>query len=311
MKTNTAIPSSTPHARTASAKFALTGLIAASAFCALPASSHAQISAFPFTLDGQFSFGGEWSDVTPNAFISAPGVAAIPTTNTDPARNTLLYAAISHNVTSAPGDLQLHLMYDFLPRTQIPLAGEAFATVTFPVTRQDALGNDLPKDNISVIFVGNGLPSFFDIFVDLDINSPSPLVPIAAVPGLKGAASAAGSSLSAVPHLLVELEVGLRIPSGFGDDRPGGLPGGGINPATGLYDPDPVFWGAAGSGDGTQASPDGGQGAGGPLQSATAAMIEITPSGGLIVTVPEPTSAALLLAGVGAFAARRRRPLSA
>ena len=56
-----------------SAKFAVTGLIAAAASFVLPTTSSAQISAFPFTLDGQFTGGlapgSEWSDVTPFAFV--------------------------------------------------------------------------------------------------------------------------------------------------------------------------------------------------------------------------------------------------
>src|SRR5206468_4876898 len=60
-------------------------------------------------------------------------------------------------------------------------------------------------------------------------------------------------------HLLVELEVALRIQPGFAQPPAGGgsgLPGGGINPATGLYDPDPVFWGAAGGANGSGGTPN-------------------------------------------------------
>ena len=297
-----------------SAKFAVTGLIAAAASFALPASSSAQISAFPFTLDGQFTPGGEWSDVTPFAFHSQQGQTAAPVPLGAPNANTLLYAAISHNVASATGALQLHLMYDFLPRTSAPSPNETFASVTFPVTLPGRPTGD--RQNISVLFVGHDplAPggagavggSFFDVFVDLDVDgTPDGL---AANFGIFGATAPGPSTLSVNPHLLVELEVSLRIPSGFGSGQPGGLPGGGINPATGLYDPAPVFWGASGSGDGTAAGAGGGSG--GPLQSASVATIQITPSGSLIVTpgpVPEPTTATLLFAGLGAFAARRRR----
>lgn len=324
MKKQNQIQSSSATRRTAPAKFILTGMIVAAASFALPASSHAQISTQNFTLDGNFTGGftvgggpiGEWSDVTPFSFISSPS-GTIPTSNSNPLRNTQLYAAISHNVASAPGDLQLHLLYDFLPRTTAPQPGQIFATVTFPVTLPGRA-----KDNISVVFQGNGLPSFFDIFVDLDVNNPAnPLTPLtpALFPGLLGATSPGGSPLSPIPHLRVELEVPLRIPAGFGNGAPGGLPGGGINPATGMYDPDPVFWGAAAGGDG--------QGSGGPLvgdgkgvssldenglQSATSAFIGINPSGSLTVTpTPEPSSALLLLGSLAMLGARRRKSGSA
>lgn len=287
-------------------KYILAGLIAASASVALTASSNAQISQFPFSLDGKFSGGGEWSDITPFAFLSVPGQTATPVPLGS--GNTELWAAISHNVASAPGDLQLHLLYDFLPRTSPPSGGETFARVSFPVTLPGRPTGD--RTNISVLFIGNGGPSFFDVFVDLNLDG-TPDFPAAQL-GILGSASASSSSLGATPHLIAELEVPLRIPAGFGTGQPGGLPGGGINPATGLYDPDPVFWGASGSGDGTAQSPGGGSG--GPLQSASAATIGINPNGSLTITpgaVPEPTSAALLLAGLSAFAARRRRQTAA
>ena len=247
-------------------KHILTGLIAAAAGVAFTASSSAQISAFPFTLDGQFSGGltpggainGEWSDVTPFAFHSSLGATAVPVPLGDASANTLLYAAISHNVASAAGDLQLHLMYDFLPRTSAPLPGETFASVTFPVTLPGRPTGE--KQNISVLF-GGSLPlaggagavggGFFDIFVDFDLDGlPDDF---AANVGIFGDTKPGPSTLSLTSHLLVELEVSLRIPAGFGTGGPagGGLPGGGINPDTGLYDPDPVFWGAAGAGNGT------------------------------------------------------------
>jgi hypothetical protein len=328
MKKPNQTQSSSATRRTASAKFILTGMIAAAASFALPTSSHSQISAFPFTLDGSFTNGftaagptGEWSDVTPFSFISSPS-GTIPTTNSDPLRNTQLYAAISHNVASALGDLQLHLMYDFLPRTTMPLPGEIFATVTFPVTLGGIFAGR-PKDDISVILQANGGGSFFDIFVDLEVNNPSsPLEPLRVggvnsgrFPGLLAATSPGGSPLSPSPHLRVELEVPLRIPAGFG--TPGGpLPGGGINPATGMYDPDPVFWGAAAGADGQGAL--AGDGKGGPasfgegLQNATTVIIGINGDGSLAVTpTPEPGTAGLLLGGLGILGARRRRTVGA
>ena len=314
MKNDTPCQSSSARLRAASAKIILAGLIAASACVAFSASATAQISDNKFNLDGLFSgpLGGpgpEWADVTPFRFNSTPG-------GTTPAPtgpfNTLLYAAISHNIGSSGNDLQLHLMYDFLPRTILPLPGELVASVTFPVTLQGRA-----KDNISVVLKGHGplagaAAPFFDIFVDLDVNDPnSPLFPLnpAQFPGLQAVGNFGGSSLSATSHLLVELEVPLRIPAGFGNGQPGGLPGGGINPATGMYDPDPVFWGAAAGGDGTRPlASKGGSSLEGGLQNATSAIIGINPDGSLTVTpTPEPTSAVLLLGSLGLLGARRRR----
>jgi hypothetical protein len=322
MKKQNLMQSSSTTRRAASSKFILSGLIAAAACFALEASSSAQISAFDFTLDGQFTGGftaagptGEWSDVTPFSFISSP-TGTIPTSNSDPAKNTQLYAAISHNALSAPGDLQLHLMYDFKMRSTPPQLNEIFASVTFPVTLSTTQGQPLPKRDISVVFQGNGLPSFFDVFVDLEpFNPANPLLPISdpLFNGLKGTTSAGGSPLDSNPHLLVELEVPLRIqPSQV---TPGGpLPGGGINPATGMYDPDPVFWGASAAGGTPGALGDGGKvgAASGGLQEATNVIIAINGDGSLNVTpVPEPSTAALLLGGLTIFGARRRKSVSA
>ncbi len=308
--------------RAASPKFILSGLLAATASLVFAASGTAQsttqpFSAFPVIVDGQFTSAAEWSDVTPSAFISSPGTTAVPTTLGNPLANSLLYATLAQSTPLA--DPALYLMYDFLPRTNPIIApGEVFASVAFQVTLPGRPTGD--RTSIAVLFAGKGAstikgdsgvgvpPSFFDVFIDLNLDgNPDGL---ASAFGITGAAGFGPSSLSGIPHLLVELEVPLRIPAGFANPpSPGGpLPGGGINPNTGLYDPDPIFWGAAGGADGGPAGASFGE----TLQSASGGVFEINPNGSITVTpTPEPSSAALLLGGLGLFAARRRWPVAA
>lgn len=296
----------------------LTGLIVASASVVLTAAATAQTTTNPFgtifhTVDGTFTPGGEWSDVTPQAFISNPGQSAIPTTISNPAANSLLYAGLGR--TSAVSDISLFLMYDFVPRTTAPNLGEVFATVAFPInlpfTVPPLLGGppvNVPgggtKQNINVLFIGQTpAQGFFDVFVDLDFDGVGDFK--ASQFGIIGATQPGSSPLSATPHLRAELQVPLRIPVGFSNSAPGSpLPGGGINPSTGLYDPDPAFWGAAGAGDGGPIPPPSGT-----LQPATAGTIGINPNGSVfvaVVPVPEPATAVWGFACALAFFGRQR-----
>ncbi len=320
----------TPKNPSSPAHSILAGLLAAAASFALAASAGAQgtvnnpISTFPVTVDGQFSGGvvagvvvGEWSDVTPVAFFSSPGASAVPVALNDPTRNSLLYAALARDTPTA--DPSLYLMYDFLPGTGPITPGDIFASVSFPIHLPPAQGGGGGgRTNIAVLFQARGATnladgvsgSFFDVFVDIDLDGRPDFS--AAQLGIDGAAGFGPSTLSNSPHLLVELEVPLRIPANFGS--PGGpLPGNGINPATGLYDPDPAFWGASGGGNGSGGGRPLAEGADlAPaepgLQPASAGLFTINPNGSTTITpVPEPATSALLLAGLGIFAARRRR----
>lgn len=319
MKNQSHLQSSSANLRAASPKFILTGLISAAAGLVLAATGSAQnngVSQFSMFIDGAFSNGvgtGEWSDVTPAFFFSSPGVSATPLPGPAGA-NSQLFAALGHPVGST--DLSLHLLYDFVPRTNpFVTAGEIFASITFPITLPGRPTGD--KQNVSVLFQGashsalkgsGGVAfSFFDVFVDLDSDGVSDGTPQQLGLNLIGAAGFGPSQLSSIDHLIIELGVELRIPQGFGAQG-GPLPGNGINPATGLYDPAPAFWGAAGSADGSGASTFGDD----PLQPASSASFTINPNGSTTVTpTPEPTSAVLLIGTLGVLAARRRRATGA
>jgi hypothetical protein len=259
------------------------------------------ISSFPITVDGQFTDGvsggvlsGEWSDVTPKAFISPPTdsgqLLEVPVG--DPRANSLLYAAV------APGAFvvghELYLMYDYLPRTNPIFApGEFIADVKFPIQPFPSATcpqcDGLTKFPATVEFRGTG-GSSFDVSVEVQ---GLPGVFSASDFDMEGAIGFGPSTLSTQDHLLVELEVGLNTPAGFFDPN--------SPPGTGPYSPDPAFWSAGISNN--QADP-----------MASAAFFHILPGGANVITsdpntpfVPEPSTFCLIGVGiVGGWAIGRR-----
>ena len=259
------------------------------------------LSAFPVIVDGLFTGGvdgtghlqGEWSDVTPQAFVIDPSGALFRTCLDDPAAGSFVYTSL------APGEGvtvdALYLMYDFVAAQNDPSLftdGQTLAQVSFGVHLPAALGGVAGQNTpITVKFVvrnviigtsavatpaalatpaAGGGGTFVDVVFDVNIPGGQTNVPGLTI-GLGGAVSFGPSPNSATPHLLAELEVGLRIPAGFG--TPGGpFPGNGINPATGLYDPAPKFWGS-----GFKASPAD------PDPAASANIVTINPDGSVTV----------------------------
>ena len=244
-----------------------------------------KLSQFPVFIDGLFTNGadaaghlqGEWSDIIPQVFVIDATGLLFRTCEGDPNASSYVYTAL------APGEGvsvdALYLMYDFLAAKNDPslfAVGQTLAQVSFGVHLPTSLGGVEGQNTpITVRFVvgnGGGIGtsaaaksaaviggggSSVDVVFDVNIPGGQTNVPGFQI-GLVGAVSFGPSVNSATPHLQAELEVGLRIPAGFG--APGGpFPGNGIDPATGLYDPAPKFWGssfnnAPGGGGGTSAS---------------------------------------------------------
>jgi hypothetical protein len=252
------------------------------------------LSQFEITVDGQFTDANEWSDIDPAWFMS-PAVSGspVPVPPLDPSANSLLYAGIAPG-TAIPAE-GLYLLYAYLPRTNpVFTAGEFIADIDFPVSLS---GNPQDKTDITVQFrggssVGAALAvANVDVLVDIDSDGVADQT--AASLGMEGAVGFGKSPLSGlIDHLLVELEVPLLIPEGFGTPNdpfpPGGLP-------DGIYSPDPAFWGANIANDLLD-------------PPASAAIFTIQPDGSTIVrSLPEPSAGLLAIMGLTIISTACRR----
>ena len=208
-------------------------------------------------MDGQFSGGldargalvGEWSDVTPQAFITrATDGAMFRTTRDDARKSSLLWAALSPSATAATGNLRLHLFNESLATLPREFAaGEVLAQLDFPL-RLDGftLGVSIRLEAVATpgpasLALSPGGTTFYDVWLVIDgAKAPAKRFGLAAVAGF-GRSPDSGAS-----HLLVEAELPLVIPAGFGAGFPAdGLAGNG----RGLgYLPDPAYWGASAAG---------------------------------------------------------------
>lgn len=251
------------------------------------------LSQFEITVDGQFTNANEWSDIDPAWFISPPiSGNPVPVSPNDQAANSLLYAGIAPGAEIAADGL--YLLYAYLPRTSPVFApGEFIADIQFPVSLG---GNPQDKTNITVQFRGASLVqaavAISNVDVLVDINGDGTSDQTAASLGMEGAVGFGKSPLSnSLDHLLVELEVPLLIPEGFGTGNafpPGGLPGG-------IYSPDPAFWGANIANNLID-------------PPASAAIFQILPDGSTIITsLPEPSGGLLAVTGVFVISIVRRR----
>ena len=277
--------------------------------CAASASAQISnpLSAFPVETDGQYTPGGEWSDITPAWFVSSPVTGATPTFAGDPNANSLLFAGLAKDTPAS--DPELYLMYDYLGRTQAPtVPGEFLGSVSFPI---DISGS---KTNITVTFdasstLGAGGTSFFDVFVDLhDGTGPHDpgqfgiegalgpgVTPVNALWGVTAA-----SPFHTTVHELIEVGVSLNIPGGFA--APGSsIPQGGVGDGKNGYSPDPAFWTSNITNN-----------AGDP--PASGGLFTINPDGSTTIVphhIPAPEPSSFVLAGLGAlalgFVIRKRR----
>ena len=232
------------------------GIFLAALVCLLVSAAQADSvvnppSAWPVTVDGQFSGGldrtgapvGEWSDVTPQAFITrATDGTLLRTTRADARKTSLLWAAVSPPAGGAPGALKLHLLYEALTTTPRAFApGETLADLTFPLRidgfilnvtlHLEAVATPGPT---SQALAPEGV-AYYDVLLILEgVKVPAKRFSLAAAAGF------GPSPFNRNNHLLVEAAIPLVIPAGYGPGFPAdGLAGNG----RGLgYLPEPAYW---------------------------------------------------------------------
>ncbi|MCE9556786.1 MAG: PEP-CTERM sorting domain-containing protein [Planctomycetes bacterium] len=272
------------------------------------------LSAFPITIDGAFTdgidpFTGEWSDVTPVAFISPPnpGGALTATTLIDPNANAFTYAVLAPGSVVPTDAAELYLLYDYLPRTNSVFAeGEFIGDISFeihldgspdatPITVQLRGASAISESLLSAAAAS----SPFDVFIDagaLGFLDAEAL-------GIEVAIGFGASPHSATEHMIVELEVGLTVDSSF--FNPNTFPPGGGPEGDGVYSPAPSFWGGGFANDAID-------------PPATAAIFQINPDGSTTITsislaaeaVPEPATILLLALALPAMLWQARRRMA-
>ena len=268
------------------------------------------LSAFSITTDGAFMDGvagsGEWSDVAPQAFVSPDDNTGtlFRTTVGDPNANSFLYAALAPGIIVQDAT-ELYLLYDYLPRTSSFFdGGEFIADIDFLIDLPGGgYGGGVEEDTpITVQVRGleeqftpqvNGGPIPIDVTVDagsFGTFDPDQL-------GMEVAVGFGPSPHAAFDHMIIELEVGLTVDQFF--FNPNTFPQGQEPDGTGVYSPDPAFWGGNFAND--LVDPPG-----------TASVFGINPDGsttvnsGGVPAFPEPATLGLLTAGGLLLLARRR-----
>jgi DNA-binding beta-propeller fold protein YncE len=245
-------------------------------------------SSIEVIIDGQFTDTvGEWSDVTPGAFISDSSGQLRATEPDSPLATSLFFttlAPVSGQVTGSATELaDLRILLASVSRTDSTFApGAPVAAISFPIVH-GAAGDESRLVTLQIRAAPSGAPAWFEAIVDTN-GDGIPDAPASAM-DLRVAAGFGASPLSPDPHLLIELSVPLFIPAGFGE-ADGPFPPEGLS---GIYPPSPSFWTAAFARDGEPG-----------LMPGTGAMLHVEPTGHVILNAavaPHATVDADILPG--------------